>query len=120
MTTASFINFQTLVDMAIDISPFLLYGAVLCKVWQSWKKVKLNADPVRRNRMASILILFSVVVFCLLGANGYALLVTGKTYLSIRGFQLFMVANCVVYWLVLDILTKDSIPEEGRQRESTG
>lgn len=113
-------NTETLINMTIDSVPFLLYGAVLLKVLQSWKKVKVAADPTRRHRMASILILFSVVVICLLGANGYALLVYGKTYLSIRGFQLFLVVNCVVYWLVLDILTKDSIPDQGRQSESAG
>ena len=113
-------NTETLINMTIDSVPFLLYGAVLLKVLQCWKKVKVAADPTRRHRMASILILFSVVVICLLGANGYALLVYGKTYLSIRGFQLFLVVNCAVYWLVLDILTKDSIPDQGRQSESAG
>ncbi len=111
---------EALFNLLIDISPFTLYGAVLWKVFKSWNLVKVAADPTRRQRMAPILILFSVVVICLLGANGYALLVYGKTYLSIRGFQLFLVVNCVVYWLVLDILTKDSIPDQGRQRESAG
>lgn len=113
-------NTETLINMAIDAIPFLIYGAVLLKVIKSWKLVKVAADPTRRHRMASILILFSVVVICLLGANGYALLVYGKTYLSIRGFQIFLVVNCLVYWLVLDILTKDSIPDQGHESESTG
>lgn len=111
---------ETLINMTIDSVPFLIYGAVLLKVLQSWKKVKVAADPTRRHRMASVLLLLSVVVICLLGANGYALLVYGKTYLSIRGFQIFLVVNCVVYWLVLDILTKDSIPDQGHESESTG
>lgn len=111
---------DTLINTIVDVVPFVLYSAVLFKVWQSWKKVRVAADDTRRHRMASILILFSVVVICLLGVNAYALIVTGKTYLSIRGFQLFLVVNCVVYWLVLDIMTKDSIPDQGRESESTG
>lgn len=107
------------INLVVDATPFLIYTAVLHKVWRSWKIVKVAADAVRRNRMASILILFSVVVICLLGANAYALVSYGKTFLSIRGFQLFLVVNCVVYWLVLEILTKDSVPE-GHERESTG
>lgn len=113
-------NTDSIINLVVDVFPFLMYSAVLFKVWQSWSKVKVSADAARRHRMAAILILFSVVVICLLGANAYAFVATGKTYLSIRGFQIFLVGNCIVYWLVIDILTKDSIPEQGHERESAG
>lgn len=113
-------NAQTIINLLVDVCPFLIYTAVLFKVWRSWSKVKVSADVARRHRMASILLLFSVVVICLLGANAYAFISTGKTYLSIRGFQIFLVGNCVVYWVVIDILTKDSVPQQGHERESAG
>lgn len=112
-------NTESMINFVVDALPFLMYGAVLYKVWKSWCKVRVTADDTRRDRMASILILLSVVVICLLAANAYAFLATGKTYLSIRVFQMFLAGNCVVYWLVLDILTKDSIPEQGRPSESS-
>lgn len=113
-------NINEYLNLLIDLVPFLIYGAVLLKVWGSWRQVKTSPDEVRRNRMVAVLILLSVVVVCFLAGSAYTYIAYGKSYLSIRVFQLFVVGNCAVYWLLLDILTKDSVPEQGQSRESTG
>lgn len=113
-------DINSMINFGVDLTPFLIYSAVLWKVWSSWRLVKRGADLARRHRMAAVLGLLGLVVACFLAANAYALAFYGKTYLSIRMFQLFLAGNCAVYWLVLDILTKDSVPEQGQPRESAG
>lgn len=114
------IELNKLFNVLVDVLPFLLYGAVLAKVWGSWRIVKQSADEVRRCRMGAVLILLIVVVACFLAGSAYTLVAYGKSYLAIRVFQLFVVGNVVVYWLLLDILTKDSVPGKEQTRESTG
>lgn len=107
-----------IIDMLVDLTPFVIYLAVLGKIYRSWKLIKAEADEARRNKLAAVLLILTVVIALFLGSNVYALAVYGKTYLSLRMFQLFIIGNCIVYWLLIDVVTKDSVPAQGKLRES--
>jgi len=106
-------------DTLVDLAPFVLYSAVLIKIFRSWRLIKSDAEAHRRHRLAAVLMLLTLVIACFLASNVYALAVYGKTYLSLFVFQMFIIGNCLVYWLVIDILTKDSLPAQGMPSEST-
>lgn len=109
---------QTVIDFIVDLAPFVIYLAVLWKLYSSWKLIKLQADEDRKDKLAAVLLIVAIVIGLFLASNVYALAVYGKTYLSLRVFQLFLVGNCIVYWLLIEIVTKDSVPEQGKLRES--
>jgi hypothetical protein len=56
----------------------------------------------------ALLLLVSVCTIVFMISNVYTLQVMGKTLLSLRVFQMFVVGNCAVYWLVLDLITRDT------------
>lgn len=111
-------DLKHVVDFIIDISPFAIYAAVLVKLYRSWKTVRATSDETQKNRLAAVMTLLAVVIAVLLASNVYALTVYGKTYMSLRVFQLFLVGNCAVYWLLIDLLTKSALPEQGKLSES--
>lgn len=113
-------NMPTLVNHIVDLASFLFYIAVLGKIALGWLSVRKDQDAQRRHRLAAVLLLLVVVIVCFLAANVYALAFYGSTYLSLYVFQMFIMGNCLVYWLVVDILTKDSAPTaQGPNREPT-
>lgn len=113
------INWKSFFDLAVDIAPFVIYGALMVKLYRSWRRIDQLADVVRKHTLVPVVMIMALVIGCALASNVYALVAYGKTFMSIRVFQLFLVANCVVYWLLIDILTKNAVVEEGTLREST-
>lgn len=111
-------NASQIIDVLVDLAPFAMYTAVLIKLYRSWRTVKSDVPDVHRSRLAAVMTLLAVVIGCFLAANVYALAVYGKTYLSLHVFQLFIMGNCVVYWLVIDLLTKDAVTIQGNASES--
>lgn len=101
------------VDTLVDLAPFAMYLAVLVKLLFGWRKVRRSG---LNSGHTAIFALLGLVVTCLLAANVYAFAVEGKTYLSLKVFQMFLVGNWLVYWIVIDFLTRS--PEEGAPRES--
>lgn len=110
-------NLKGIFDLIVDMAPFVMYGAVLIKLYRSWKLIKDTADQVRRHALSAVMLMMVLVIGVALLSNVYALVMNGKTYMSLRMFQLFLAANCVVYWMLIDIMTKTAAPDEGRLRE---
>jgi hypothetical protein len=95
-------------NLLVDAAPFLLYSALLVKLALSWRQVFRLKDRRREARLAAILILLTVCTLTFMAANAYVLYAYGKTLMSLRVFQMFVLSNCVAYWLVLDLITKDA------------
>lgn len=103
------------IDILIDLAPFAMYLAVLVKLLFGWRKVKAHGF---NSGHGAIFALLALVVTSLLAANVYAFAVEGKTYLSLKVFQMFLVGNWLVYWIVIDFLTRAPEQKEA-SREST-
>lgn len=99
---------EKLLDMGVDAVPFIIYSALLIKLAFSWRRVFRIKDRAREARLAAILLLLTVCTLTFMAANAYVLYAYGKTLLSVRVFQMFVLSNCVAYWLVLDLITKDA------------
>lgn len=100
MTTAHYIN------LFIDFLPFVLYTGLLGKMLYSWISLR-GVDQKSRSPLAAILLLACVVIVLFIASNVYALAVYGKTFLSIRVFQMFVIGNCVLYWALIDLLVRN-------------
>lgn len=99
---------EALLNLLVDAVPFLIYSALLIKLAVSWRTVFRVADRKRETRLAAILLLITVCTLTFMVANAYALHAYGKTFLSMKVFQMFVLSNCAAYWLVLDLITKDA------------
>ena len=95
-------------NLFVNAAPFLLYGALLFKLYSAWRRVRSMEDRCRETRLAAVLLLLTVCTLTFMAAYAYALEVYGKTFLSLRVFQMFVLSNCAAYWLVLDLITKDA------------
>ena len=100
--------YSEMLDMLVAAAPFLLYTALLMKLFFVWKQVFRVKDKQREARLAAILLLLTVCTLTFMAANAYVLDSYGKTLLSIKVFQMFVLSNCMAYWLVLDLITKDA------------
>lgn len=109
-----------IINLVVDSAPFMMYVAVLWKLHSSWQKIKEGAEEFRRNKVAAVMLVLALLVFLLLGSNVYALVAYGKTFFSIRVFQMFLIGNCVLYWWLIGIITDDSVPDQGKASESAG
>lgn len=107
-------SYQQVFDLFISAVPFLLYSALLVKLFVVWKRVFRVKDKQQEARLAAILMLMTVCTLTFMAANFYALEVYGKTLLSIRVFQMFVLSNCMAYWLILDLITKDAREDDAR------
>lgn len=96
------------VDVAITAAPFLLYASLLCKLVASWQKVRKIKDRAKEGRLAAVLGVLAICTLLFMVANAYAIHMWGKTFLSFRVFQMFVLGNCVAYWLVLDLVTREA------------
>lgn len=101
------------VDWAIVALPFILYTALLFKLFFVWRNVS-SFERKPEARLAAILLLITVCTLTFMAANAYMLVVYGKTLLSTRVFQMFVLSNCMAYWLVLDLITKDASEADAR------
>ena len=99
---------QPLIDTLISTMPFLLYTALLIKLFVVWKRVFRVKDRQKECGLAAILLLMTVCTLTFLAANAYTLQMSGKTLLSMKFFQMFVLSNCMAYWLILDLIIKDT------------
>ncbi len=106
------INLKSFFDFLVDAAPFVLYAAVLHKLYKSWVKIKQMSDVVRKHTLVPVIMIMALVSGIALASNIYALVAYGQTYMSLRVFQLFLAGNCAAYWLMLDIIVKDAAPHE--------
>ena len=113
----------------IDFIPFALYTILLFKSVRVWRSLRtamahceerrncptpkrFEAERRKTNLLMALLLLVSVCTIVFMISNVYTLQVMGKTLLSLRVFQMFVVGNCAVYWLVLDLIMRDTSDDE--------
>lgn len=101
-------------DLLVTAMPFLMYSALLCKLFLVWKRVFRVKHKQREARLAAILLLMTLCTLTFMAANAYALEAYGNTLLSMRVFQMFVLSNYVAYWLILDLITKDAREDDAR------
>lgn len=118
-------NVPQFINHSIDYIPFLIYALLIGKIVMSWVAMK-EIDPTSRSKLAAPLILVVLVALIFMVANVYALAVFGKTFLSIRVYQMFVIGNCVAYWVLISILVNMAKKQassdtalEGTHSEST-
>jgi hypothetical protein len=108
------------INFLVDMAPFVMYFAVLIKLYRSYRAIsKAGISEAWRARVLGILALLTLVIGTLLASNAYALAIYGKTFMSLRVFQMFIMGNCVVYWLIIDVLIKVSVSDQEVIREPT-
>ena len=107
-------DFHALFDLLVTAAPFLLYSVLLAKLFLVWKRVFRVKDRHREARLAAILLLMTLCTLTFMAANAYVLEAYGKTLLSMRVFQMFVLSNYVAYWLILDLITKDAREDDAR------
>lgn len=108
-------NMAHYINMIVDFLPFVIYTGLLGKMLMCWRSLKV-LDEKSRSPLAAIMLLACIVIVLFLVSNVYALSVYGKTFLSIRVFQMFVLGNCIVYWLLIDLLVRNA-RKQGKMRE---
>lgn len=98
-------------DVIITAVPFLLYSVLLGKLAWSWGKVRRIPDKRKEGRLAAILMILALCTLTFMGSNAYAIHLWGKTFLSLKVFQMFVIGNCLAYWLVLDLVAGEAESE---------
>lgn len=97
-------------DLLIDGILFMMYLALLVKQGFIWRRMSTRcrmSGTCRSNLLFAILALLTLCTLTFMAANAYVLAAFEKTLLSIRVFQMFVVSNCLAYWLVLDLISAE-------------
>lgn len=101
------------VDFCINAAPFVMYSAILVKLHAVWWEVRHCKSCPRCRRLSCVVGILAVCTLLFIFANAYALLDMGRTLFSMRVFQMFVFGNCVAYWLVLDLVSKELEHDDG-------
>lgn len=107
----TFATSEHTVDVLVTVLPFLLYGGLMWKLLLSWSRVRKIQDRRKESRLAAVLGVLALCTMLFMVANAYAIHIWGQTFLSFRVFQMFVLSNCVAYWLVLDLVAKEAAEE---------
>ena len=99
-----FLLTQHSLDVLITVLPFLLYSGLLIKLIWSWSKVRRMPHGKRGSALTALLGMMTICTLTFMVANAYAIHIWGSTFLTFRVFQMFVLANLVAYWLVLDLI----------------
>lgn len=91
----------------VDYAIFLGYAILLWHSVAAWLHLKKVADKRKESLLTAILLVMMISILAFVGANLYLLQYRGETLLSMRVFQIFVVANFFVYWLIITLLRKE-------------
>lgn len=91
----------------VDYAIFLGYAGLLWHSVSAWLHLKKLADKRKESLLTAILLVMMISILAFVGANLYLLQYRGETLLSMRVFQIFVVANFFVYWLIITLLRKE-------------
>lgn len=92
----------------VDYSIFLGYSVLLWQTLSSWWDLRRVKDKRRESILTALLIVMVISIMAFVGANAYMLQYQGETLLTMRLFQIFVLANFFVYWLILTLLRKEA------------
>ena len=96
---------DVILDYLINAIPFVIYTVLLVRLERSWAYLKHCEASEKVRRLMAIIAILAICTVLFMAANAYALFALGKTLLSMRVFQMFVLGNCVAYWMVLDLVT---------------
>jgi len=91
----------------VDYLIFLGYSVLLWQTLTSWWHLRKISDKRKESLLTAILLVMMISILAFVGANAYMLQYRGETLLSMRLFQIFVMANFFVYWLILTLLRKE-------------
>jgi len=91
----------------VDYAIFLGYSVLLWQTLSSWWHLKRVTDKRKESILTALLLVMMISILAFVGANAYLLQYRGETLLSMRLFQIFVVANFFVYWLMITLLRKE-------------
>lgn len=91
----------------VDYLIFLGYSLLLWQTLSSWWKLRRIADKRKESLLTALLLVMMISILAFVGANAYMLQYRGETLLTMRLFQIFVMANFFVYWLILTLLNKE-------------
>lgn len=93
----------------VDYGIFLAYSVLLWQTLASWRHLKRVTNKRKESILNAILVVMVISILAFVGANAYMLQYRGETLLSIRLFQIFVVANFFVYWLMITLLRREVV-----------
>lgn len=99
-------------DIAIHFVDYLIFLGYSVLLWQtltSWWHLRKITDKRKEAILTSLLLVMMISILTFVGANAYMLQYRGETLLSMRLFQIFVMANFFVYWLILTLLRKEVV-----------
>lgn len=96
-----------LLTNVVDYAIFLGYSVLLWQTLSSWWHLKKVTDKRKESILTALLLVMMISILAFVGANAYLLQYRGETLLSMRLFQIFVVANFFVYWLMITLLRKE-------------
>lgn len=95
----------------VDYGVFLAYSTLLWQAINSWWSMRSKANRRSETLLTAILLIMMISILTFVAANAYMLQYRGETLLSMRLFQVFVMANFFVYWLILTLLRKEIMDE---------
>jgi len=93
----------------VDYSIFLVYSVLLWQALSCWFHMNRLKDKRKESLLNALVIVLIISILAFVGANAYMLTYRGETLLTIRMFQVFVMANFFVYWLILALLRKEAV-----------
>tara|TARA_R110002124_G_scaffold208224_3_gene374640 strand:- start:39 stop:359 length:321 start_codon:yes stop_codon:yes gene_type:complete len=93
----------------VDYGIFLAYSVLLWQTLASWRHLKRVTNKRKESILNAILLVMVISILTFVAANAYMLQYRGETLLSIRLFQIFVVANFFVYWLMITLLRREVV-----------
>ena len=101
------------IDWFVNAIPFAIYTVLLSKLESVWRHLSRTDDSVKAKRLIAVVAILAICTVLFMSANAYALFAMGSTLLSMKFFQMFVVGNCVAYWMVLDLVVWEAEHDVG-------
>lgn len=97
----------TVLTYFVDYAIFLGYSILLWQTLTSWLQLRRSNGRKRESILTALLLVMMISILAFVAANLYLLQYRGETLLSMRLFQIFVVANFFVYWLIITLLRRE-------------
>lgn len=101
------------IDWVVNTIPFVIYTVLLIKLESVWRHLNRAGNSDKAKRLIAVVAILAICTVLFMSANAYALFALGSTLLSMKFFQMFVVGNCVAYWMVLDLVAWEAEHDVG-------
>lgn len=104
---------ESLLPRAVDSAIFFGYSLLMWQTVQTWFCLKKTKKSKRESTLSALIVVMAFSILAFVFANAYMLYYLGETLLTMRLFQIFVMANFFVYWLILNLLKKEAVDDAG-------